>query len=94
VAAAFRGIAGVEFLERPASMPLRLMFQRLGTAEPSQPVRAHLDLASDHQRAEVDQHLRLGATPGRRAEHWVTLRDPAGLEYCITLRDPETGRLR
>lgn len=83
-----------EFLERPASIPLRLIFQRLGTAEPSRPTGAHLDLASDNQRADVDEHLRLGATLVRRAEHWVTLRDTAGREYCITLRDPETGRLR
>ncbi len=82
------------FLERPASMPLRLMFQRLDRAEPSTPIGAHLDLASDDQHADVAEHVRLGATHVRRAEHWVTLRDPAGREYCITARDPHTGRLQ
>jgi len=30
----------------------------------------------------------LGAEVVRVAEHWTTLRDPAGLLYCITDRDP------
>jgi hypothetical protein len=80
-------------LERPAGMPLRLMLQRLGTGDSARPATAHLDLASDDRDAEVDEHLRSGAALVRRTDYWVTLRDPAGREYCVTRRDPATGLL-
>lgn len=82
-----------EYLDRPAGIPLRLMFQRLGTAEPPRSGSAHLDLSCDDHQAEVTAHLGLGATLVRSAQQWVTLRDPAGREYCVTRRDPSTGRL-
>ncbi|MGP4083372.1 VOC family protein, partial [Streptomyces sp. KR55] len=28
-----------------------------------------------------------------RGAHWTVMRDPAGGTYCLTGRDPETGRL-
>jgi Glyoxalase-like domain len=77
-----------EYLVRPHGIPLRLLLQRLDDAR--QPAcGAHLDLACD----EVSRHLDLGASVERRTADWVTLRDPAGLAYCITRRDPGTGRL-
>jgi len=79
-----------DYLQRPAGLPLRLLLQRVGD---DGPVRAHLDLASDDVQTEVARHESLGATVRRRTDAWATLRDPAGREYCITSRDPWTGRL-
>jgi hypothetical protein len=81
------------YLDRPAGMPLRLLFQRLAEARPGQPVTAHLDLASTDREAEAQAHVELGAALERTAEQWITLRDAAGRPYCITARDPGTGRL-
>lgn len=57
------------------------------------PVRAHLDIACDaeNREAEVERILGLGAWFVRRTDDWTTLRDPAGLEFCVTDRDPRTG---
>ena len=74
-------------LIRPATVPLRLLLQRLGEDDDG-PARAHADLASDDVPAERLRHQALGAELVRIAEHWTTLRDPAGLVYCITDRDP------
>lgn len=76
-------------LVRAHGQPHRLLLQRLDDDEG--PVRAHLDLATDDRDAEVARHLSLGAEPVRRTAWWTTLRDPAGLGYCVTDRDPETG---
>jgi predicted enzyme related to lactoylglutathione lyase len=74
-------------LTRPATVPLRLLLRRLGEDDGG-PARAHADLACDNVPAERDRHQTLGAELVRIAEHWTTLRDPAGLLYCITDRDP------
>lgn len=78
-------------LERPAGQPLRLLLQRLDSDDG--PVRAHLDLSSADRVAEVVRHRSLDAELVREAGHWTVLRDPAGLEYCVTDRDPVTGVL-
>jgi hypothetical protein len=80
-----------EHLIRPAPAPLRLLLQRLGDADAG-PVRAHVDFSSDDVEAERWRHELLGARMVRVAEHWTTLRDPVGLEYCITDRDPLGSR--
>lgn len=80
-------------LERPDGMPLRVMLQRLGSAEPNQPVRGHLDLAAVDRLALTERHRRAGAQPGDRFPHWTTMTDPSGRVYCLTDRDPVTGRL-
>jgi len=77
-----------DYLARPATMPLRLLLQRVADGGP---VRAHLDLACDDVPAEMERHEALGATVTRRTELWTTLRDPAQREYCITSRDPWSG---
>jgi hypothetical protein len=82
-----------EYLVRPAAMPLRILLQRLTEYEPESACRAHVDLACDDVKAEVRRHEDLDATVVHRMPGWVTLRDPSGLEYCITRRDPDTGRL-
>jgi hypothetical protein len=78
-------------LERPAGQPLRLLLQRLESDDG--PVRAHLDLSSADHVAETVRHKSLGAEHVAEHGRWTVLRDPAGLEYCITERDPATGVL-
>ena len=79
------------YLVRPSGMPLRLLLQRLESAPPGASTTAHVDLACDNVAAEVTRHEALGATVVRRTDAWVTLRDTAGLEYCVTRNDPGTG---
>ncbi len=87
--------AATEFfvLRRPAGQPIRLLLQRLDD-DPGTGVTAHLDLAAGDERDEVAQrHVALGARLLRERRSWLTLRDPAGHEYCVTGRDPTTGLL-
>jgi hypothetical protein len=77
------------YLDRPAGMPLRLLLQRLDSGRAG----AHLDLACDDAEAEAAVHTTLGATVSAPREGWITLRDPAGVPYCLTRRDPATGKL-
>jgi len=78
-------------LERPTDQPLRLLLQRLESDDG--PVRAHFDLSSADRVAEVVRHRSLDAELVRDTGNWTVLRDPAGLEYCVTDRDPATGLL-
>lgn len=71
----------------PAWLPAQLLLQRLDAGAP-EGVHAHLDLCADDRDAEVERHRALGAQVVRRTEHWTTLRDPAGLVYCVTARTP------
>lgn len=75
---------GFERLERP----LGILLHRLDEAGPGEPVRAHLDLACSDVEAATARHRELGAVPLRRFDSRQVLRDPAGLEYCITDRVP------
>ena len=43
--------------------------------------RMHLDLRGPA--GELDRLLDLGATVTQRLEHWVTLADPEGNEFCL-----------
>jgi hypothetical protein len=81
-----------EYLVRPAGMPLRLLLQRRDDAG-ADGVTAHPDLACDDVPAERWRHEALGAEVVRTMPNWTTLRDPAGLLYCITRRNPLTGTL-
>jgi hypothetical protein len=83
-------LAEFRFLTRPAGMPLRLLLQRTGEP-PGTAVRAHPDLACSAVDAEVARHKRLGAAWLHDGDRWITMRDPAGLAYCITRREPGTG---
>jgi hypothetical protein len=78
-------------LVRPLGIPLRILLQRLD--EPTGPVRAHLDLATTDRAAETRRHIDLGATLVGQGPRWTVLRDLAGLPYCVTDRDPDTGLL-
>jgi hypothetical protein len=75
------------YLTRPAGMALRLLLQRTGDP-PSMRVQAHPDLACSGMNAERARHEGLGATWSYDGDVWITMRDPAGLAYCITHRDP------
>jgi Glyoxalase-like domain len=74
-------------LERVAGMPLRLLLQRTGDP-PGTEVVAHPDLACAGVGAEVARHEGLGAAWSHDGDGWVTMRDPAGMAYCITRRNP------
>ncbi len=71
--------------------PLDVLLQRLDRVDG--PVSAHLDLGTPDRAAEVRRHLALGARLIVEEEFWSVLADPAGLPYCVTDRDPATGRL-
>jgi hypothetical protein len=75
-------------LRTPAELPLRIVLQRLDDDSDAAGPSAHLDLACTDVASERARHLALGASTVRIAEHWTTLRDPAGLLYCITDRQP------
>ncbi len=85
------GGRGFRFLPRPAGLPLRLLLQRLD--DETGPVRSHLDLACSAVELECVRHEQLGATVAYEGDVWTTLFDPAGIVYCVTQRDPDTGTL-
>lgn len=77
-----------EFLDGPSSLPLGVLLQRLAD-DGETPAHAHLDLACGEQRERVaEHHLALGAERVGTWSRWITMRDPAGLLYCLTGRDP------
>jgi len=80
-------------LDRPAGMPLRLMLQELGADDARSHVAAHLDVAcGDHVGTVAAEHVALGAEVVDAERYvWTVMRDPAGLLYCLTPRDPGTG---
>ncbi|CCH76798.1 conserved hypothetical protein [Nostocoides japonicum T1-X7] len=79
-------------LARPEGMPVRVLLQRLG--EDTGPVRAHLDLASGDRATTVERHVGLGASVLREHQYWTVLRDPVGMEYCVTERAVASGELQ
>jgi Glyoxalase-like domain len=81
-----------EYLVRPPEIPLRLLLQRVGDA-PADRHTAHLDLACDDVGLEQRRHEELGATTVTVMPNWTTMRDPAGMAYCLTRRNPDTGML-
>jgi len=83
-----------EVLARPPELPLRVLLQRLGPGDPRTATTAHLDIACGADVAALAvEHVGRGALVERVEERWTTLRDPAGLPYCLTARDPSTGVL-
>ncbi len=81
-------------LVRPDPIPYRVLLQRLGDDDPGATARAHLDIACGDRIDDVASiHERSGALNLGRRGYWVTMQDPAGLPYCLTPRDPATGRV-
>lgn len=81
------------WLRQPGpDVPLAVLVQRLDRRDG--PVSAHFDVGSPDRVAETERHLALGASVLTVEEFWTVLRDPTGMAYCITDRDPATGQLR
>jgi hypothetical protein len=73
-------------LRRPAGIPFRMLFQRLG--EPTGAVRAHVDLACADRESSTARHVAAGAQVLRVREGWTVMTDPFGRVYCLTDRSP------
>lgn len=78
------------YLTRPPGMPVRVLLQRLDSAPPGQPVRAHVDFGVADEHA-LSRHVGLGARVVGAHPYWTVLADPAGLEYCLVAREPDDG---
>ena len=78
--------AELSVLQRPAGMPFRLLFQRLG--DPTGAVRAHADIACADREASLVRHLAAGARVVHVRQGWTVMSDPAGRVYCLTDRSP------
>ena len=61
--------------------------------EPDGRVRAHPDLATAHRAIDAQEHVRLGANVVSVNAFWTVLTAPGGQVYCLTDRDPATGRV-
>jgi hypothetical protein len=45
--------------------------------------RVHVDFESEDRDADVERLRGLGATEVLRSHHWVVMRDPAGVTFCV-----------
>jgi hypothetical protein len=79
------------WLDVPHELPIRLLFQRLDQGRGA--TTAHIDLACSDPQAVREVHEELGAEFVGQGASWLVMRDPAGGIYCLTGRDPHTGRL-
>lgn len=70
----------------------RILLQRLD--DPAGPVRAHPDLATADRDADTAAHVALGAHVVAVHGYWTVLTAPGGQVYCLTDRDPTTGRVQ
>lgn len=66
--------------------PVQLLFQVL--EELTGGARAHLDLGTDDVAAETQRLVQLGAADVGPGSGWHTLRDPAGVLFCVTGNSP------
>lgn len=76
------------WLRPPASMPIRILLQRLGE---DRRASSHIDLACSDVEAVRARHEGHGARVVDVRPGWTVMRDPAGGTYCLTGRDPATG---
>jgi glyoxalase superfamily protein len=79
-------------LDRPAQLPLRLLFQRRDTADPLDQVTGHADFACARRDLLAQRHAASGARVLTEFPDWIAMADPTGRPYCLTGRDPETGQ--
>ena len=80
-----------DLLEPPSGLAVRILLQRLGNAEAAS---AHVDLACSDVEATRTWHEQCGARVVARWTRWIVMNDPTGGTYCLTARDPQTGRSR
>jgi hypothetical protein len=81
------------YLERPERMPVRLLLQRREQAAPADRVSGHIDFACTERRGLAQRHAASGARIRSVFPRWVSMADPVGRPYCLTGRDPGTGKL-
>jgi hypothetical protein len=81
------------YLERPARMPVRLLCQRRAQAGSADRVSGHVDFACTERRSLAQRHAASGAVIRSLFPRWVSMADPVGRLYCLTGRDPGTGKL-
>ena len=74
----------------PDTLPIRLLLQRRDSGDQA---GAHLDFACVNRVSEVVRHQRLGSEVVGEHGQWTHLRVLSGHDYCLTVRDPQTGRL-
>ena len=74
-------------------MPVRLLLQRRDSAGQHDRVRAHVDFACTDRQRLAEVHAAAGARVRSVFPHWTAMADPTGRPYCLTMRDPETGKL-
>ena len=74
------------------SGPPRILLQRLDDDAPR--VMAHLDFAVRDRQAQIRHHESISARRIDDFERWTQMRAPSGHVYCLTDRDPGTGRIR
>jgi hypothetical protein len=87
-------LAEFAVLDQPPTSPLRLLFQRLGANDDAATTGAHLDIACGRRVDDVRRlHERFGAEFVAKGLRWMTMRDPAGMRYCLTERDPTSGQI-
>ncbi len=79
---------------QPASLPLRLLVQRLGPAKDTaeDAAHGHLDFSCGPLVDELAaKHVQAGAFEVERFDHWTVMTDPAGMAYCLTRRPSRAG---
>jgi hypothetical protein len=81
------------YLDRPTPIPIRLLLQRRDHADPLDQVTGHVDFACASRELLATRHATSGARVLSASRHWTTMADPTGRLYCLTGRDPQTGRL-
>lgn len=82
-------LAEFRSLGQPPHIPYRFLFQKLGDDDARADVHVHLDISCGGKNHAVrDRHAALGAEVGETHVQWTIMRDPAGLDYCVTNREP------
>jgi hypothetical protein len=82
------------YLERPTGMPARLLLQRREIVGTEDLVSGHVDFACEDPGRLAQRHIDAGAKILGTFPDWLMMANPSGREYCLTMRDPETGKLR
>lgn len=77
-------------LRRPEGIPVRILLQRRG--ESGGTTTGHPDVACAARATAVAEWVAAGAEVVHDRPWWTVMRDPAGLVFCLTDRDPQTGR--
>jgi hypothetical protein len=73
------------------SGPPRILLQRLD--DDADGVTAHVDFAVADRQSQIRHHESLGARRISDFERWTQMRAPSGHVYCLTDRNPGTGRV-